>query len=349
MKIAFYLADTWDWRGEDLEGRGLGGTEAALVFLARELARHHRVTVYNGTRRPGRHAGVTYLPVGLLERGGPWDAFVSLSYTPGIRELPARVKVHWSLEDDQVRVKSYRDYLPHLDCVFALSPFHAELLSRRFAIPPGKLHTGFLGVSPAEYAAPARKVPGRLIYCSVPDRGAEHLAPIFGMIREAYPAASLVVTGDFRLWGRSDPGDAPYRATLAGVPGVRYLGKLPRRELVRLQGESVVHLYPCLVQELFCLASLECQAAGAPTVAPRIGALATTVADGVTGILLERSPHADPEGHRAFAEAVLALLRDPQRLQAMGEAAHCRALSGFSWEAVAGDWTAKLAAWSEGR
>ena len=69
------------------------------------------------------------------------------------------------------------------------------------------------------------------------------------------------------------------------------------------------------VNEAYGMALLEAQAAGLPVVAGRTGGVPDVVRDGVGGLL---TPVGDAV---AFAAAVEALLRDPDRRRAMGDAA----------------------------
>ena len=75
-----------------------------------------------------------------------------------------------------------------------------------------------------------------------------------------------------------------------------------------------LYLWPA-VKEAFGVAPIEAQAAGLPVIAGRSGGVSSVVAEGETGLLT-------PEGDAAaFAEAVRALLADPERRAAMGRAA----------------------------
>lgn len=337
MRIAFYFAETFDWNDEDLEGAGLGGAETALVHLGRAFARAgQEVTIFNRTSRPGTYRGVWYRHCGELGQEG-YDVFVSMSYVPGLAAVASPVKVHLSMEDSESWVRSYRDVLPQVQALFTLSPHHTRMVRERFGVDPSKVYTTRLGVDPDEYADTLPKVPGKLIYCSVPDCGLGMVAPVYRRVRARIPWASLVITGDFTLWGRQDPGTAPYRPLFERLPGVRFLGKVPRAELIRHQKTSDLHLYPCLCNELFCLASIECQAAGTPTVGLAMASLPTTVEQGRTGLLVNLSPH-DPRVVDRLAGEVASLLQDRERLARLALQARGRALRGFSYDRIAAEW-----------
>lgn len=337
--IAFYFAATWDWTGRDLES-GLGGAETAIIHLARAFARAgSAVTVHNRTSRETAVDGVVYRPAEAVGLGEGIDVLITVSRVPRIESVAAPVKVHLSMEDSESWVGGYRDYLPHIDALFTISPHHTRLVRESFGVPPEVITEVRLGVEPGEYARAAPKVPGKLIYCSIPDCGLGYLAPVYDLVRRAVPGVSLVVTGDLTLWGRADPGLAPFRTPLERLAGVSLLGKVSRSELIRHQKSSVLHVYPCVCNELFCLSSMECQAAGTPTVAPAVGALASTVEDGVTGVLLPLAMP-DPRAIPALAREIVLLLRGRSRLEAMAARARRRALNHYNYDVIVSDWLA---------
>ena len=79
------------------------------------------------------------------------------------------------------------------------------------------------------------------------------------------------------------------------------------------------------------VAVIEAGAARKPAVATRVGGVADVVQDGKTGILV---PPGDP---RAVAAGISALLEDPGRARALGEAAHSEVGSRFTIERLADD------------
>ena len=78
-------------------------------------------------------------------------------------------------------------------------------------------------------------------------------------------------------------------------------------------------------------AALEAMACSRAVVATRAGGLPEAVADGETGLLVP--PHDEP----ALAEALVALLRDPERRRAMGAAGRARVVREFSVEKMVAD------------
>src|SRR5262249_58966410 len=86
----------------------------------------------------------------------------------------------------------------------------------------------------------------------------------------------------------------------------------------------------CLVpshHESFGMAALEAMACGATVVASRVGGLATTIQNGVTGVLVP------PRDDVALASAMAALLGDEPRRAALGRQA-ARWAQSFAWPSV---------------
>jgi L-malate glycosyltransferase len=78
------------------------------------------------------------------------------------------------------------------------------------------------------------------------------------------------------------------------------------------------------------LSVLEYMEAGLPVVASRVGGLPDLIEDGVHGLLV---PRRDPT---TLAQALHALLRDPERRRAMGEAGRQRRREQFDFDVMVG-------------
>ncbi|HCA48133.1 MAG TPA: hypothetical protein DEP45_12520 [Armatimonadetes bacterium] len=77
-------------------------------------------------------------------------------------------------------------------------------------------------------------------------------------------------------------------------------------------------------QEGFPITILEAMAAGKPVIATDVGGCAEAVVDGETGLIVP------PEDPQALAEAISALISDPERARSMGEAGHRRVEREFT-------------------
>ena len=72
---------------------------------------------------------------------------------------------------------------------------------------------------------------------------------------------------------------------------------------------------------------LEAMSYGVPVVATRRGGIVDIVEDGRTGLLVEDEPE-------ALARAIVALLSDPARRRALGEAGRARVRERFGWDSI---------------
>jgi glycosyltransferase involved in cell wall biosynthesis len=94
---------------------------------------------------------------------------------------------------------------------------------------------------------------------------------------------------------------------------------------------ATIFAFPSVCEESFGMPLVEAMASATPVVATRGGAFPEIVEHGRTGLLVERSDAP------ALAEAILQLLSNPDRRDAMAQAAVKRASTMFSWDRIAED------------
>jgi glycosyltransferase involved in cell wall biosynthesis len=146
-----------------------------------------------------------------------------------------------------------------------------------------------------------------------------------GMMRTGDKLASYRVLGGALAtlgdvgWQILIVGDGPARpeveAAFAALgKRVRFSGRIEAVRLPAVYAASDLYVWPA-VREAYGMAILEAQAAGLACVAGRAGGVGDIVREGETGLL---SPEGDAD---AFARDLRALLADPARRTAMGEAA----------------------------
>jgi alpha-maltose-1-phosphate synthase len=116
------------------------------------------------------------------------------------------------------------------------------------------------------------------------------------------------------------------RASRSGVLWIPEM--LPKHEVIQLLSHATVFAIPSVYEPLG-IVNLEAMACGTAVVGSRTGGIPEVVADGETGLLV---PPGDPD---QLAAALNALLRDPARAHAMGQAGRKRAVAEFGWPAIA--------------
>ena len=166
------------------------------------------------------------------------------------------------------------------------------------------------------------------LLCAAMMRGGRKLAS-FEVLAEALARLTA------ERWHLAVAGDGPERrgaeAALASrLPAGRttFTGRVEGEALAGLYAASDLFVWPA-VGEPMGMAMLEAQGYGLPVVAARTRGVPELVDDAKTGLLV---PEGDPA---AFANAVAALLRAPERRRRMGLAARARIAREHGFEAAA--------------
>ena len=212
-----------------------------------------------------------------------------------------------------------------------------------FLIPPGVDIDRFKPQTAAEQVEARRRLELQIeaptvvsVSRLVPRKGMDTLVRSAALLAGARPDLQVVIAGRGR-----DRRRLTRLAARVGAP-VRLAGRLSDDDLVALYGCADVFAMLCrtrwrgLEQEGFGIVFLEAAAAGVPQVAGRSGGAHEAVADGQTGIVL------DPATPQSAAEAIGALLDDPERRREMGAAARRRAEADFSYDVLAGQLSGAL-------
>jgi len=125
---------------------------------------------------------------------------------------------------------------------------------------------------------------------------------------------------------------AELQARRGGVIWVREM--VGRPEVVQLLSHATVFVCPSVYEPLG-IVNLEAMACGTAVVASAVGGIPEVVVDGSTGLLVPYSAEDPAAFEAALGASVGALLDDPARAAAMGEAGRVRAVEHFGWDMVA--------------
>jgi glycosyltransferase involved in cell wall biosynthesis len=172
----------------------------------------------------------------------------------------------------------------------------------------------------------------------MPERGVMELHAAWPRIHAEVHEASLVITADRRLWTdwATENDIAPLRLHYSRHPNVSYRGAVKRSDLVKIQMEADVHLYPSIFEEQFCISVAESQVAGTFPITSDTGALQTTN----MGRVIHGNPQ-EPNWQDTFVKNAVELLTDPklsQKQEWIREVARKR----FSVEKILETWEEKV-------
>ncbi len=306
---------------------GVGGAELGLLTLCEGWSKAgNEVILYNN---PKRQDGVfEQRNVADFERNERGDVVI-IFREPTDKVMSVQVpKIFFSC--DQYTVGDFAHFARFVDKVVTISPYHSRYFERVYNIQNSIPID--IPVRTWEYDTETEKVPNRLIFTSVPDRGLEIVAQTFPQITAQVPDASLVVTSDYRLWGVGSPMNQQFVQMFMRMGNVEFLGAVPRERLVQEQLKAQIHYYPCTYEELFCIAVAESQVAGALPITTPVGALGTTN----MGIQIDGNT-IDVAVQQVFIQKTIEYLRNTHLSQIQKDL-QAKAKERFSLDRILSEW-----------
>lgn len=333
--------------------KGLGGSESALIYLARELARiGHQVYVFCNCDGPGEYDGVTYQDVSGIQdflTGPPLDVFISVR-NPLVCSEPIRTNLMclWtgdSYDQPHIQPLLQPDVADQVDAVITVSHWQSDSYRKYFGLPENKFFSSRNGFHEPFFSDdPGKPRPNRLVYTSTPFRGLDVLLDLFPEIRNAVPDAELHIYSSMAVYGVSKEEDEKLYGALyrkAEQPGVTLVGSIDQKRLARELMQAKILSYPNHFAETSCIAAIEAQAAGVPVVTTDLGGLNETVQDGRTGILIPGDSRTKAYGQR-FVREVVCLLKDQGKWRTFSQQARQRAFAEYRWEVIANEWSQRF-------
>lgn len=362
MRIIFVHRTVVDYTVETPYQRALGGTEAALSYLAVELAQlGHSVMHLANTSAPGRYLGVeclnhkTALTQDLVNGA---DAVIVSNEACGrtLREMGVvRPLVLWTQHaDDQPPIETleFSRERKAWDGFAFVSQWQLEEYARTFWIARERARVMRNAIAPAFGKAAAgkpwfeRDEAPTLVYTSAPYRGLDALLAAFPAIRAAIPGTRLRVFSSLSTT-RGGPDDNAYAALhrqCLATQGVEYVGPVSQPVLAEALMEAAALAYPSTYPETSCIAAMEAMAMGAIVLTTKLGALPETLAGyGRMVDAREDVVQLAPE----FAAMVIGVLNEIQRnadeAAKRREAQMAYVRTNYTWSARAFEWQSWLA------
>jgi glycosyltransferase involved in cell wall biosynthesis len=351
LKIVFYTRGS-DFNGNTIDQKGLGGSESALLYIARELARRgHMVSVFCTCSQPGNYQGVEYRHSdGFLPycNAHPQDVGVfSRLYEPLV-QANSKIKILWL--HDVAGSKYYTAALPELDRYvqryFVISAWQRQGFIDTFRFDASRFYLTRNGVDLELFEGSPPRNRFKLIYINTPFRGLDVLVNLFPFLRQAVPEVELhlytgmsLYGGQFMEWEEQLRGLYDHARKM---PGVHLCEPLPKAELANELLTSGLSLYPSHFEECCSIASLEVQAAGVPMITSDLAGLKDTIKNGETGILIpidnKELKSRSQQYQINFLNQAVRLLRDEDAWRALSMNASRNIRDNYSWSRIAMEW-----------
>jgi len=330
---------------------GVGGVETTYIELSAELAKlGHNVFLFCECEKEHKYKEVYYVPYQSLPDYicfNP-DVIITSRWFDALYHEERSKKIIW-LQDAHFADPDRPDAFQKANAVICSSPWHRGYIAERFGhgIDAEKIKIISLGIRKELFLDTVPREPLKCIYSSNPNRGLYILVDMWGEITDKVPGVSLSITYGWEglmTWGSNkewkDSVNAEKQQTIEKLSrfiNVQFKGRLTKKQLAKEMLSSSLCLYPNNFWETFCLTSLECQAAGVPTIATDRGALATTL-NQAYNVLIQHDPYSK-EYKKLFIDSACSLLNDQKKLK--GYSAGCREYamqSRLDWKDIGEVW-----------
>lgn len=321
------------------EKRSMGGSETALIEMARELRKQsgRPVRVFSMRSDHKTFEGVDYIPIsqaaGYFKENKP-HFHVAWRHTYKLTDAPTFI---WSHDLQTPGVEHGQNY----DKVLCLTPFHKRYMALTQGVPAEKIHLTRNGVKPERFIEIMDKDPYRFVFGSSPDRGLIRCMKVLDRVRKVYPQVNLHV--HYGIEHLDKYGLGALKAELEKMMHERkdwitYHGATEQSKLMESYKKSAYNIQPSDWIETSCISARELMYCGVYAMFRDVGGVSDTLRDAHDAgmaLLVDREGVTD-EDLDYYAD---------QAIQAIKEERYKRIRSSpeeWSWAGVAKQWLSEL-------
>lgn len=333
--VVFYCGRTNEDWGPDYLYKGMGGSEEAIVYLARELARAGKEVVVYNTRSEtyvdeGDFGKVVYEPYYQFDAKAQYSNIVIWRMPEFAKVVNAQkifVDLHDTVEDARVR-----DVADIVDLFFVKSEYHKNL----YTIPDNKFKVVTNGIVLDHFDLKEPKERKYDIgYFSSPDRGLLALLKMWDKIQEKRPGTTGIWNYGWQSYTSVHGQDALYKEIKALFEKHKDTfiegGRITHTMLAKNMKNTKVWAYPTEFTEINCITALKAQQAGAWPVVTNVAALQETVQSGTK--LPYDDIYTNKKAQDEFIDTVIEHIDKGSRPKPMKD---------VGWEGVAKQWLESL-------
>jgi glycosyltransferase involved in cell wall biosynthesis len=279
MRVAVVCGECWEeWNPRTAEEKGIGGSEMAVIEVSKRLARlGHEVTVYGPCGPEDVYDGVRYVPE--MRPSPDVDAIIAWRRADLLELGSAKRRVLW-LHDACVPLGT-PERLTRASAIVVQSDRHKDIVRNETGEAFERTMVIHPGLTPERFALDVPRNPKKAVWTSSPERGLSELLDMWPAILERVPEAELHVFYGFKTWETRAQAQGltrdlerivEIRAKIANAERVFMRGRVSRVEQAIELLSSGAWLYPAWhddqrFYEMFCVSSVEAQAAGLRMVA----------------------------------------------------------------------------------
>lgn len=254
--ISCHPMGPYEWDEDVIKTQGIGGSETAVIEMARSLSDKTglEVKIFNNRQQDKTFGRVSYLSAQKLPLY--------------LAENKPRVHVAWRHNIKLTNAPSYvwcHDLVvpglesEHYEKVLALSNFHKGYLANMFGVNPEKIFVTRNGIAPERFTEQREKTRGMVVWGSSPDRGLLRALKVMDEVVKVVPEVKLHVFYGFdnmiKLGKLQEVEN--FKKEIFSRPHVSLRGNVSKQELTNECQKAEVWLYPTDFLETFCITALE--------------------------------------------------------------------------------------------
>lgn len=354
MKIGIFAGDTYEaWSPKSVK-TGIGGSEEAVIYMSRALAKlGHEVVVWNRCEdAAGTYDGVKYVDF-LDYDQDQVDIFIGWRNTQPFKMAKNYKVGYFWLHDTMPQEEVAQAFALGARKVMVLSMYHRRLYGR---VDNRSIYVTRNGINVDDFKQKVKRVPGRIFWGSSYDRGLKEMLEQWPKIKLANPDATLHVAYGWQTWESMVKRHGEKRVEKAfemtkeaieemfEQDGITHLGRISHKQVAKEMLEADVWGYPTWWPEISCITAMKAQAGGAIPVVIPTAAVAETVEFGFKTNRGYFNARADGIGQPEEAmdqwiELVNGVLEKPMEdKQEYRDTMQMFALNYFDWNHIAEEW-----------